>query len=175
MVFVSPASILPTRSEAVGLPARDAVAAIRASLARKLAADAAELAGLHAGAPDWEGLRHMARDACCIVRHTIADTLADLPDAPHDLVWQLSRDGAPEVGEPLIRLSSVLTEQDLLELVRSPPDPETRCAVARRLNLAAPVAAALLQSGDRAAMRALQRNPTANVPVDRTVGVIEAS
>ena len=41
------------------------------------------------------------------------------------------------MSEPLIRLSRVLTEPDLLELVR---EPQARPSVARRLNLTEPVA-----------------------------------
>ncbi len=139
--------------------ARDPVAEIRARIARKLATHAAEMAGM-----GWARLRGLARDTSPQVRHAVADTLADLPDAPHDLVLALARDPEPGVSEPLIRLSRVLTEADLLDLVRRPPEPEARQAVARRLNLSAGVAAAVVQSGDAAAMRALRRNPTARVP-----------
>lgn len=142
-------------SSADALLARDPVAGIRARLARKLAMHAAEMAGL-----GWEGLRLLARDRSAQVRHAVADTLADLPQAPHDLVLQLARDAEHRVSEPLIRLSCVLTEADLLELVRNPPEPEARRGVARRLNLLASVAAAILASGDAEAIGALRRNPT---------------
>ncbi|WP_431304449.1 DUF2336 domain-containing protein [Sediminicoccus sp. BL-A-41-H5] len=162
------------------LLARDPVAEIRASLARKLALHATELAEL-----GWARLRRLARDESPQVRHAVADTLTDLPDAPHDLVLTLARDPEPGVSEPLIRLSRVLTEPDLLELVR---EPQARPSVARRLNLTEPVARAILLSGDAAAMAALRRNPTARLPAEADdkamtahgqlapkVGVIEAS
>ncbi|MBX9751879.1 MAG: DUF2336 domain-containing protein [Roseococcus sp.] len=139
--------------------ARDPVASIRASLARKLAEHAAEMAG-----PGWDSLRHLARDPAPQVRQSIADTLADQPGAPHDLVLALARDTDPAVSEPLIRLSHVLTEADLLGLVDAPPGPEARCAVARRLNLGPMLAEALVGSGDGAAIAALRRNPTARIP-----------
>jgi uncharacterized protein (DUF2336 family) len=139
--------------------ARDPVASIRASLARKLAEHAAEMAGL-----GWDSLRHLARDPAPQVRQSIADTLADQPGAPHDLVLALARDSDPAVSEPLIRLSHVLTEADLLGLVEAPPGPEARCAVARRLNLGPMLAEALIGSGDGAAIAALRRNPTARIP-----------
>ena len=145
-------------ASADALLALDPVASIRARLARKLATHAAEMAGV-----GWEGLRHLARDRSAQVRHAVADTLADLPDAPHALVLQLARDLEPGVSEPLIRLSRVLTEADLLDLVRHPPIPETRRTVARRLNLTAGVAAAVMLSGDMAALLALRRNPTVQI------------
>lgn len=146
-------------SHADALLARDPVASIRARLAHKLALHAAEMTGL-----GWAELRHLAQDQAAQVRQAVADTLADLPDAPHDLVLELARDPEPSVSEPLIRLSRVLTEADLLQLVRQPPDPETRQAVARRLNLAAGLAQAVFESGDHAAIQALRRNPTARIP-----------
>ncbi len=138
--------------------ARDPVASIRASLARKLAEHATEMAAL-----GWDSLRGLARDPAAQVRQSIADTLADQPGAPHDLVLALARDPDPAVGEPLIRLSHVLTQADLLALVLAPPNHETRCAVARRLNLDARLAEALLASGDVPALIALRRNPTAQI------------
>jgi uncharacterized protein (DUF2336 family) len=148
--------------------ARDPVASIRASLARKLAEHASEMAGLA-----WDSLRHLARDPAPQVRQSIADTLADQPDAPHDLVLALARDADPAVSEPLIRLSHVLTEADLLGLVEAPPGAEARCAVARRLNLAATLVEALVASGDDDAIAALRRNPTACIPA-RFCAMLEA-
>lgn len=139
--------------------ARDPVAGIRARLARKLAIHAAELAGM-----GWARLRLLARDASAQVRQALADTLTDLADAPHDLVIALARDPEPAVNEPLIRLCRVLTEADLLELVRQPPEAGARQSVARRLNLSETVARAILQTGDAAAAAALRRNPTARLP-----------
>lgn len=148
------------------LLARDPVASIRVSLARKLAQHAREMAGL-----GWDSLRHLARDPAPQVRQAIADSLADLPDAPHDLVLELARDPEPGVSEPLIRLSRVLTEADLLDLVLRPADPEARRAVARRLNLSERLAVAVLESGDPAAVLALQRNPTARMPPHLLTGL----
>ena len=143
------------------LLARDPVAQIRASLARKLATHAAEMAALRPDSAGWDTLRRLAADPARQVRQVIADTLADLPHAPHELVLSLSRDPDPAVSEPLIRLSRVLTEADLEGLIH---DPDSRCAVARRLNLSARLAEGVVASGDVRAMTALLRNPTAMVP-----------
>ena len=153
------------------LLARDPVAQIRASLARKLAIHAAEMATLRPDSAAWDTLRRLATDPARQVRQVIADMLADLPQAPHELVLSLSRDPDPAVSEPLIRLSRVLTEGDLEGLIR---DPHSRCAVARRLNLSARLAEGVVASGDVQAMTALLRNPTAMVPTQlllRLVGL----
>lgn len=148
------------------LLAQDALASIRVSLARKLAGQASELArGMADGRTRlaWEVLLLLAQDLREEVRHALADTLADLPDAPHGLVLALARDTALLVSEPLIRLSASLTEEDLIGLVRNPPGPDSRVAVAWRLWLAERVCGVLVESGDTAALAALLRNPTARI------------
>ena len=141
---------------------RDPVEAIRVSLARKLAAHAAEMADL-VPAPAWDALRLLARDRAQEVRHAVADALTDMPDAPHDLVLDLACDRELRVCEPLIRLSGVLTQEDLLGLVRAPPQAHSRSAVARRLGVDERLADAVVASGDDAAILALLRNPTARL------------
>jgi uncharacterized protein (DUF2336 family) len=155
-------------SHADRLLAQDAVASIRISLARKLAAQAGELAQSLTDRRfrlAWDALLLLAQDLTHEVRHAVADTLADLPDAPHVLVLALARDAVLLVCEPLIRLSAALTEGDLIALVREPPGTGSRTAVAQRLQLAAPVCESVVESGDVAAMAALLRNPTARIPL----------
>ncbi len=163
-------------SHADRLLAQDASASIRISLARKLAAQAA---GLAEGLADrrvrlaWDALLLLAQDPRNEVRHAVADTLADLPDAPRDLVLALARDTVLLVCEPLIRLSAALTEGDLIELVREPPGAGSRTAVAQRLQLAGPVCVAVVESGDLAALAALLRNPTARLPRETLAALVE--
>lgn len=161
-------------SHADRLLAQDAEASIRVGLARKLAAQAADLARDMADRRvrlAWDALLLLGRDLRSEVRHAVADTLADLPDAPHDLVLALARDAALLVCEPLIRLSAALTVEDLIDLVRHPPGAGSRTAVARRLQLAEPVSDAVVDSGDVAAMAALLRNPTARITTE-SLGVL---
>lgn len=148
--------------------AQDRDTLVRGTLARKLGRRAAELAGPEAAERKpqrlaAEALRLLLKDQVDAVREALADTLADMPDAPAELILALAFDVVPEVCEPVIRLSRVLEEAQLLSLVRDPPGPGSRVAVARRLHLAAVIAQAIVDTSDLSAILALLRNPTARL------------
>ena len=113
---------------------KDADPAVRAALGRKLAPRAAALsiADDRLGAIAWQALCTLAEDVAIHVRAIIAEELKAMPDAPHGLILRLAGDAAMEVAEPVIRLSPMLSEEDLLALVAAPPVPNTLAAIARR-------------------------------------------
>jgi uncharacterized protein (DUF2336 family) len=63
----------------------------------------------------------------------------------------------------VIRLSPLLTEEDLLTLVAAPPVAETLTAVARRPSISERVADALVETGDDTAITALLLNDSAAI------------
>ncbi|MGK7868522.1 DUF2336 domain-containing protein [Falsiroseomonas sp. E2-1-a20] len=97
------------------------------------------------------------------VRAAIANAVREMPDAPRELILRLARDAAMPVAEQVIRLSPMLTEQDLLELIADPPAPATRRAVARRPALTEPVTEAIAATADTPAIAALLANPSAAI------------
>lgn len=147
---------------------------VREVLARRIAALAP---GLGPAATDrlrrmaWETLCLLAEDAVVTVRAAIAETLADMPDAPRDLVLRLARDTAPPVAEPVIRLSPLLGDADLLALIVTPPAAFTRRAVAGRAGLSATLADELARMADEAAIAALLANSSADIR-DRTLDLL---
>jgi uncharacterized protein (DUF2336 family) len=98
-----------------------------------------------------------------MVRAEIADIVKDMPEAPHALILRLVRDTAMTVAEPVIRLSPLLTPEDLLALLAAAPAAATATAVARRPGLAAQVADVIAQSADNDAVTALLTNPSAAI------------
>ncbi len=70
------------------------------------------------------------------IRATVAEAVAALPNVPRDLVLRLARDTAVEVAGPVLRLSPLLSEADLLALVAAPPAAFTRSCLAARRYLA---------------------------------------
>lgn len=158
-----------TPPQADRILARDEDPQVRAVLARRLAALAP---GLGPQVADrlrriaWETLCLLAEDAIESVRAAVAETLAEMPDAPRDLILRLARDLAVPVAGPVIRLSPVLTDQDLLALIASPPAPFTRCIVASRPHLAPELCDAIARCPDGSAILALLANASARLRVD---------
>ena len=80
-------------------------------------------------------LAELVEDEAVRVRAAIADVVKDMPQAPRELILRLAHDSAVPVSEPVIRLSPLLTTEDLLALLarrpaRAPPPPRSPAAPA---------------------------------------------
>ena len=139
---------------------------VRLLLARKLAAllpslSAADQAQLYQ--ETWETLSLLAADEATRVRAIIADAIKDLADVPHDLILRLAYDTEVSVYEPVIRLSPLLTTDDLIALIVRAPSVGTVRAVACRANLGPTVSDAIAATSDTVAIRALLANHSAQI------------
>jgi uncharacterized protein (DUF2336 family) len=105
----------------------------------------------------------LVEDECIRVRAAISDVLKDIPNAPHALIVRLAHDTDISVCEPVIRLSPLLTQDDLLELLRAHPSPDTATAIARRPGLTEALSDAIVESANNAAIRALLGNESAAI------------
>lgn len=148
------------------LLARDGDERVRTLLARKLAQlvpsiPPGEQARL--GAHAVETLTTLVEDEAARVRGAIAEVLKDMPMAPRQLILRLARDSVVAVCEPVIRLSPLLTQDDLLALIAEAPNPTTATLVARRAELPEAVADAVAQTADSAAITALLENRSAAI------------
>jgi uncharacterized protein (DUF2336 family) len=148
------------------LLAQDQDPRVRMVLAQKIAPLAPEL-GRHGQdrlqRMAWETLSILVQDSAMQVRAAIAAAVADLPDAPRDLILRLARDTAMPVAEPVIRFSPLLTDEDLLALLVDPPTPETLAAIARRPGLSETLADAIARSAEPQAIAALLSNDSAAI------------
>jgi uncharacterized protein (DUF2336 family) len=159
---VNPALPLPL----AGQLADDPDARVRTLLARRLASVLPTLAGPECARlldQAMESLTRLAQDEVALVRAAIAEIVQDMPQAPRALILRLVADTDMSVAEPVIRLSPLLTADDLLSLLAAPPSPLTATAIARRPGLNGAVADAIAQSGDPKAILALLRNPSAAI------------
>jgi uncharacterized protein (DUF2336 family) len=139
---------------------------VRILLARKLAALAPGLSAVDQARlyqETWHTLEALVADEAVRVRAVIADAIKELPNAPRELIHQLARDSDASVCDPVIRLSPLLTTEDLLALVAMAPAAGTVLAVARRANLEPAVSDAIAATADVAAIGALLANPSAQI------------
>lgn len=139
---------------------------VRALLARKLAQLAPSLSdaeNAQAAEQISETLAALATDAAERVRAVIAECVKAMPDAPRALILQLAHDAALSVCVPVVRVSPLLTDEDLLALLADPPHPAVAAAVASRPDLGYDVADAVAAGADGAAIRALLCNHAAAI------------
>jgi uncharacterized protein (DUF2336 family) len=118
-------------------------------------------------------LTAMIAEAGLRIRANIAQTVQDMPDGPREIVLRLAHDPASMVCGPVIRLSPLLTQQDLLDLVESDPPAFTFLAVASRPGLNEDVSDAIVGSAGPEAVTALLTNRTAKIK-DTTLEMLAA-
>ena len=118
-------------------------------------------------------LTAMIAEAGLRIRANIARTVQDMPDGPREIVLRLAHDPASMVCGPVIRLSPLLTQQDLLDLVESDPPAFTFLAVASRPGLTEAVSDAIVGSAGPEAVTALLTNRTAKIK-DSTLEMLAA-
>ncbi|MFC4349643.1 DUF2336 domain-containing protein [Kordiimonas lipolytica] len=105
--------------------------------------------------------RVMLKDASVRVRHALAESLKENPDVPHDVATSLAKD-VDEVALPVVEFSSVLTDQDLIEIVRT-KGASVQKAVAGRKDVSEDVADALADTGNEEVVATLVSNETAQI------------
>jgi len=108
-----------------------------------------------------EIFRVMVQDAEARVRRALSEHLKRSPDVPRDVAVKLAED-VVEVAAPMLEFSEVLSDEDLLRIVRSRP-PEHQLAVAKRRTVSAVVADALADSGSEDVVSTLMANEGADI------------
>ena len=120
-----------------------------------------EVETLHKSA--YDALERLARDELVRVRATIAEALKDLDFAPPEVVRLLARDDAIEVSVPVLELSPVLSDQDLLDIIEGSPATARLAAISRRERVSDGVAEAIVATEDIDAITDLLANPSAQI------------
>jgi len=106
-------------------------------------------------------IRHMARDAVVRVRQSLAENLKANPNLPRDVALTLAKD-VEAVAIPILSVSQVLNDDDLMEVVRTGTDAK-HTAIAQRPTVGARVADALIERGSEGAVAALVANEGAQI------------
>jgi uncharacterized protein (DUF2336 family) len=106
-------------------------------------------------------LNQLVHDVEMTVRRTLAERLAEVENAPHDLITTLANDEI-DVAAPILSRSGVLQDNDLIEIARHRTK-EHMMAVARRVAVSEQVSDALVDNGDDDVIETLLENHNAMI------------
>ena len=107
------------------------------------------------------------------LRREIAEKLADLPNAPKGLIRQLAHDEI-SVAEPVLSRSEVLSEEDLLRVIRQRGQ-EHMHAITRRRHVPEKLSAELIQRGGDAVLISLAQNQGAQFDAESMEKMVDHS
>lgn len=105
--------------------------------------------------------RTLVKDTEVMVRETLAMHLKSSPDLPRDVALSLAND-VDSVALPMIKFSEVLTDVDLVAIVRGQSEVK-QVAVAQRPRVSLTVADALIDTGNETAVARLVSNEGADL------------
>ncbi len=105
--------------------------------------------------------RKLVKDVEVRVREALAAHLKNSPDLPHDVAVALAKD-VDSVSLPMLKFSEVLTDEDLVEIVRD-QGAAKQVAVAQRPSVSTRVADALIDTGNEKAVARLVANDGAKL------------
>jgi len=167
---------LPAKADV--LLARDADEAVRAGLAEKISQVAPGLSeGDRGRIQDTaeEALSILARDQITRVRQVLSEALKDVAHAPAEVINRLARDSEAAVACPVLEFSPVLSEEDLLEIIRSNPASGGLSAIARRETVSENVSDAVAATDDVDAIGELLSNDNAQIREETLDNLIDAA
>lgn len=155
-----------TPSQADLLLAKDEDVSVRSDLAAKIVTLAPELTQdehVKVRKLAHEVLEILARDQVTRVRQIISETLKDVADAPADVIKRLAMDTEIVVSGPVLEWSPVLTDEDLLDIIKRGPITGALSAISRRAGLSEPIADAVCHTTDEEAIASLLGNASAQI------------
>ena len=115
--------------------------------------------------------RSLTNDLEVIVRQSMVKHLKNANDLPRDLALSLARD-VDAVALPMIKVSEVFSDDDLLDLLRD-ESPSKQIAVAQRDSVSGRVADALIDTGNEKAVARLVANEGADLDEQHFTRVME--
>lgn len=114
-----------------------------------------------------QALGNLALDEVLKIRRALTATLKDHAYAPPAVAMQLAKDIEREVSEPILRLCTVISDQDLAEILASHPAEWAAEAVAQRSKLSSLLSLAVVKKSQGKAGALLLKNKGAEI--DETV------
>ena len=115
--------------------------------------------------------RALVRDTEVLVRQALSAHLKSTPELPHDVALALARD-VDSVALPVLKFSEVLTDDDLIGIVRG-QESAKQVAIAQRSGVSEAVSDALVDTGNEVAVAHLVDNEGAALSEDALDRVID--
>ncbi len=109
------------------------------------------------------------------VRAALAEAIKHSPHIPKHIALQLAKDVEAEVSGPILEFSPLLGDADLREIIASGVASAALSAIARRKELSADVADAIVATIDVPAIASLLANPSAQVREETLDRIIETA
>jgi uncharacterized protein (DUF2336 family) len=129
--------------------AKDQDEGVRERLAHKIGRLAPNLSSeerAHIRELTLEVIGILAADRTARIRQVIAESLRHTKDAPLEVIQRLARDAEIRVAGPILESSPLLSDAELVEIIRSKPIQGALAAIARRRRLGTPLADALVSA-----------------------------
>jgi uncharacterized protein (DUF2336 family) len=109
-----------------------------------------------------EIFRLLLKDAQVKIRQLMAGHLKHSMQVPHDIVFALAND-VSDVAVPILEFSNVLTEDDLILIVRATREHPKLKAVARRESISRELSHAIVEKHEAEVTKTLLSNPGASI------------
>ncbi len=110
-----------------------------------------------------QALGTLALDEVLKIRKALSSTLKDHAHTPPKIAGQLARDIEREVSEPILKFCAALSDEDLLDILKSHPDSWAIEAIAGREYVSEDISGAVINTEDKPGGKALLENEGANI------------
>ncbi len=122
-----------------------------------------------------QALGTLAIDEVLKIRIALSSTLKDHAHAPPKVVGQLARDIEREVSEPVLRFCAALSDEDLLDILKTHPAAWAVQAIAGRHNISEEISQGVIEREDIPAGLILMDNKSAKISVATMASIVEKS
>ncbi|MEE9347984.1 MAG: DUF2336 domain-containing protein [Robiginitomaculum sp.] len=119
----------------------------------------------------YKVLEYIAQDVAAMVRRALAITLKNSPELPHDLAIKLIRD-IDNIAVPILENSPVLTDDDLLDVLKSKAAAKAM-AIAKRPSVSGSIVRAIIRFGDSEAVAGIAANDRAQLSEQAYAEILE--
>lgn len=102
--------------------------------------------------------RLLVRDSVEKIRESLAESLKDNPHIPKDIIHALAGDAAESVASPILSMSDVLTDSDIVNIIQHTKEVWRYLAISRRPMVSKEISGALVDTSHQSVISSLLDN-----------------